>query len=302
MILIQHTDQTCPKVTFFRQLYSQVISSKHEDTMAKFGAILAQGIIDAGGRNSTLSLQSRTGHTNLQAVVGTLVFTQYWYWFPLAHCLSLAFSPTCIIALNSDLKMPKIELKSSAKPSLYAYPAPLEEKKREEREKVTTAILSIAARQKRRDDKKKEDSKMEVDDEVKEDDTKKATASVAAPAATPVDKKDKKIKSDEKEKPEDAASSSSSTLVVKERKEPEPTFEILNNPARVVRQQLKVISLVEGTPYQAIKDVTIGGIVMMKYGSTNEQQLVEPVAAYGPKSTDDAKEPDAPEPFEFIDE
>lgn len=297
MILIQHTDQTCPKVTFFRQLYSQVISSKHEDTMAKFGAILAQGIIDAGGRNSTLCLQSRTGHTNLQAVVGTLVFTQYWYWFPLAHCLSLAFTPTCIIALNSDLNMPKIELKSSAKPSLYAYPAPLEEKKREEREKVTTAILSIAARQKRRDDKKKEDSKMEVDDEVKEDDTKKAAAAVQA-----ADKKDKKIKGDEKEKPEDAANSSSSTSASKERKEPEPTFEILQNPARVLRQQLKVISMAEGSPYQSIKDVTIGGIVMMKYGSTNEQQLVEPVAACGPKANDDAKEPDAPEPFEYLDD
>jgi hypothetical protein len=61
MILIQQTEQTCPKVSFFRQTYAQVISNKHEDVMAKFGAILAQGIIDAGGRNVTLSLQSRTG-------------------------------------------------------------------------------------------------------------------------------------------------------------------------------------------------------------------------------------------------
>ena len=37
-----------------------------------------QGIIDGGGRNSTISLQSRTGHTNMLAVVGMLVFTQYW--------------------------------------------------------------------------------------------------------------------------------------------------------------------------------------------------------------------------------
>lgn len=43
MILIQQTEQTCPKVTFFRQTYAQVISNKHEDVMAKFGAILAQG-------------------------------------------------------------------------------------------------------------------------------------------------------------------------------------------------------------------------------------------------------------------
>jgi 26S proteasome regulatory subunit N2 len=50
-----------------------VIADKHEDVMAKLGAILAQGIIDAGGRNMTVSLQSRTGHTNMMAVVGMLV-------------------------------------------------------------------------------------------------------------------------------------------------------------------------------------------------------------------------------------
>lgn len=48
MILIQQTEHTCPKVTKFREIYSKVISDKHEDVMAKFGATLAQGIIDAG--------------------------------------------------------------------------------------------------------------------------------------------------------------------------------------------------------------------------------------------------------------
>lgn len=119
----------------------------------------------SGGRNVTVSLQSRTGHTNMLAVVGALVFTQYWYWFPLAHCLALAFTPTCLIALNAQLKMPKLDLRSNARPSVYAYPAPLEEKKREEREKVTTAVLSVAARVRRRESERKaRDSheKMEV--------------------------------------------------------------------------------------------------------------------------------------------
>lgn len=48
MILIQQTEHTSPKVTKFREIYSKVISDKHEDVMAKFGATLAQGIIDAG--------------------------------------------------------------------------------------------------------------------------------------------------------------------------------------------------------------------------------------------------------------
>merc|ERR1712076_227184 len=106
LITIQQTEAICPKVKQIRETYTKVIADKHEDSIAKFGAILAQGIIDAGGRNATVSLQSRTGHTNMMAVVGMLVFTQYWYWFPLSHFLSLAFTPSCVIALNSELDMP----------------------------------------------------------------------------------------------------------------------------------------------------------------------------------------------------
>uniref|UniRef100_A0A8C8H532 26S proteasome non-ATPase regulatory subunit 1 n=1 Tax=Oncorhynchus tshawytscha TaxID=74940 RepID=A0A8C8H532_ONCTS len=105
LVMIQQTEVTCPKVNQFRQLYSKVINDKHDDVMAKFGAILAQGILDAGGRNVTISLQSRTGHTHMPSVVGLLVFTQFWFWFPLSHFLSLAFTPTAIIGLNKDLKI-----------------------------------------------------------------------------------------------------------------------------------------------------------------------------------------------------
>nr|CAI5822890.1 unnamed protein product [Callosobruchus analis] len=299
MILIQHTDQTCPKASFFRQTYAQVIANKHEDVMAKFGAILAQGIIDAGGRNVTLSLQSRTGHTNMLAVVGTLVFTQYWYWFPLSHCLALAFTPTCVIALNAQLKMPKLEWKSNAKPSTYAYPPPMEEKKREEREKVTTAVLSIAARQRRRDhDKKHRDEKMDVDEdkEEKKEDKKgeevtkpeekkekekvelstsekkeeKKASTCAAPTTSSGSSEDKKEpKKEEKEEKEKEK---------EKKKEPEPSFEILQNPARVLRQQLKVLTLNEGSQYVPMKDVSIGGLIMVKNTKPDEEELVEPVA------------------------
>ena len=60
--------------------------------------------------------------------------------------------------------MLKLDLKSNAKPSLYAYPPAIEEKKREEKEKVATAMLSVAARAKRRehDKKHKDPEKMDV--------------------------------------------------------------------------------------------------------------------------------------------
>ncbi|XP_016982742.1 26S proteasome non-ATPase regulatory subunit 1 [Drosophila rhopaloa] len=308
MILIQHTDQSCPKSTFFRQLYAEVISNKHEDVMAKYGAILAQGIIDAGGRNATLSLQSRTGHTNLQAVVGMLAFTQYWYWFPLAHTLSLAFTPTCVIGLNSDLKMPKMEYKSAAKPSLYAYPAPLEEKKSEEREKVATAVLSIAARQKRRENAdKKEDEKMDVDEDSKESTAVKKEEETKTEEKPATEEKTKKKEEKEKKKEEDkevagTSSDKDKEKEKKEKKEPEPTSEILQNPARVLRQQLKVLSVIDGQSYEPLKDVTIGGIIVFQHtGKAEDQELVEPVAAFGPMN-DEEKEPEPPEPFEYIED
>lgn len=179
--------------------------------------------------------------------------------------------------------MPKLELKSNAKPSLYAYPAALEEKKREEREKVTTAVLSIAARQRRREhERKHRDEKMEVDedkDDKKEDKDKKT-------AEKKEDKDDKK--KDEKEKEE-------------KKKEPEPNFEILNNPARCMRQQLKVLSLNDNSQYAPLKDVSIGGIIVVRNLKPGEEELVEPVAAFGPKG-DDEKEPEPPEPFEWAED
>lgn len=103
--MIQQTEITCPKVNQFQQLYSKVINDKHDNAMAKFGAILAQGILDSGGHNITISLQSRTVYPHMPSVVGVLVFTQFWSWFPLSHFLSLAYTPTCVIGLNKDLKV-----------------------------------------------------------------------------------------------------------------------------------------------------------------------------------------------------
>jgi len=267
MILVQQTEQTCPKVKDFRSLYQKVISDKHEDVMAKFGAILAQGIIDAGGRNVTVCLQSRTGHTNMLGVVGMLVFTQYWYWFPLAHFLSLAFQPTALIGLNSNLDMPVVKFRSNAKPSTYGYPPNIEEKKKESSEKVSTAILSITAKQKKKQAEKNKtgDEKMEVDTEKKEKE--------------PEEKKD-----EEKEKVE--------------KKEPEPSFEMLANPARVMKAQLKVTTLEDGK-YKPMKDISIGGIVLLDNTSGEADEVVEPmeVNKETPAAEEEGDEPAPPEPF-----
>ncbi|KAI8327260.1 armadillo-type protein [Blakeslea trispora] len=150
MILIQQTEATNPKVAGVRKMYEKIINDKHEDPMAKFGAVLAQGIIDAGGRNVTISLLSRTGHANMPAIVGMAVFTQFWYWYPLTHMLSLAFTPTAVIGLNKNLDTPRFEFVSNAKASLFAYPPAIKPPSATVVEKVATAVLSTTAKAKAR--------------------------------------------------------------------------------------------------------------------------------------------------------
>ena len=105
MILVEQSEASSPSLAATRAKYHKVISDKHEDPMARFGAAIGQGFIDAGGRNVTISLQSRAGSTNTSAIVGMVMFCQFWYWYPLAHCACLSFSPTGIIGLNGDLKV-----------------------------------------------------------------------------------------------------------------------------------------------------------------------------------------------------
>lgn len=155
LVCIQHTESTCPKVKTLRETLMKIITDKHDDVIAKFGAIIAQGILDAGGRNMSVSLQTRNGQTDMSAVVGLLVFTQFWYWFPLAHFLSLAFQPTALIGLNHELKMPKIEFVSNAAPSVFGYPPPMEEKKGDKKDKVEKAVLSTTSKKNKRDAEKK---------------------------------------------------------------------------------------------------------------------------------------------------
>lgn len=333
LVMIQQTEVLNAKVKEYRQLYSKVISDKHEDVMAKFGAILAQGIIDAGGRNVTVSLQSRTGHTNVCAVVGMLVFSQFWYWFPLTHFLSLAFTPTYIVGLNGELKIPKLDIRSDAKPSTYAYPPPIEAKKEREREKVSTAVLSITAKAKKKEDKKKEKSqgveKMEVDDDsaapvaspasgnkaskdkIKQEDaaskrrdttSKSTTSTGVATASTGATSKDSATTSSDSKDDASVVESKDEKDKAKEEKVDEPTFEMLTNPARVLRQQLKVIAMPEHNRYQPIKDIQIGGIILMNDTRPNEpEDLIEPVTAHCSK-VEEEKEPEPPEPFEYLDD
>ena len=122
--------------------------------MTKMGAIMAQGIVDAGGRNVTIGLRARSGFPRMTAVVSMIVFTQYWYWSPLSYFVSLTFVPTAFIGLDAKLKMPHCSVTSHCKPSLFAYPPAVTADDKKDKGKVVKAVLSTTAKAKAKAAKK----------------------------------------------------------------------------------------------------------------------------------------------------
>ena len=245
MIMVQQNEVVNPKVASIRKTLKKVVGDRHEDAMTKFGAALALGIIDAGGRNCTIGLQTQTGNLNMAGIVGMAVFTQYWYWFPFTHFLSLSFAPTSIVGLDHDLEMPDLKFNCAARQSLFDYPPEQEVKQEEGPALIATAILSTTAQAKRRAQKKekaqrresmdidsapiKGDDKMEVDDEKKKEDS---------PDKTETEKEGAVSVSETKKKPE------------KEK----VGFEI-ENMSRVLPGQLKYMSFPAGR-YKPVKKVS----------------------------------------------
>ena len=150
---------------------------KHEDTMSKMGAILATGILDAGGRNVTIALQSRTKHDRITAVIGMAVFSQYWYWYPLIYFASLSFAPTAFIGLNLDLNMPKFDFLSDAKPSMFGYPPPTAPPVTATTIKFPVAVLSTSARAKA---KSRKEAELKHEKAIAEDSTQTISQSNGA--------------------------------------------------------------------------------------------------------------------------
>ncbi|KAL2163332.1 hypothetical protein VTH06DRAFT_5389 [Thermothelomyces fergusii] len=266
MIMVQQNEAMNPKVSTIRKTLRKVVGDRHEDAMTKFGAALALGILDAGGRNCTIGLQTQTGNLNMAGVVGMAVFTQYWYWFPFTHFLSLSFAPTSIIGLDHDLEMPKIKFHCATRPSLFDYPPEQEVKVEEGPALVTTAILSTTAQAKRRAQKKERAQRRESMDV----DTPAASKTSAPPGGDKMDvDEEKKPKADEPKEKEGEAGPDA-----KKKAEKEKVGYEIENMSRVLPSQLKYISFPAGR-YKPVKKPTGGPILLHDTQPDEPKTLVE---------------------------
>ncbi|QDZ20143.1 regulatory subunit of 26S proteasome [Chloropicon primus] len=274
MVLLQQPES---KVSGFRKKLDKIVSDKHEDVMCKMGAIIAVGLIDAGGRNVNIRLRSRNGFPRLLSVIGMAVFTQYWYWYPLSYFMSLPLTPTAFIGLNENLDMPKFSVVSKCKPSIFAYAEPVEHANNVLTSKAPTAVLSTTAKAKARA-AKKEDAKKSTSEKGKEnaDSNKMEVEGEAAELEAAGDEK-----KEEGSKPK-----------------AEATEEQKENPTRVVPAQEKHVHFLAGSRFTPINENAKSiGIVLLKDNEPGKELEVVniPVNTEPPAST----EPPPPEPFEY---
>ena len=258
MILMQQNDQSAgdQQVTNLRKQLEQVISTRHEDQLVKFGAILAQGILDAGGRNVRLALNTPSGHVSLPGVTGLALFCQFWYWYPFAHFLSLSFCPTALVAVTSTvpLKLPKLSAISNAPPALFAYPEATKPTVTAAPKKIVTAVLSTTAKAAARARKvtglttsmsiDPEDDKAEADGKSEINEDNKGTGSSAETASADILK--------------------SATNSV--------NFEMIDNLSRVVSAQLPLIQFPMDSRFQPVAPLANwkGGVIVLKDTAAGE--------------------------------
>ncbi|KAF2476500.1 26S proteasome regulatory subunit rpn2 [Lindgomyces ingoldianus] len=266
MIMVQQNEAMNPKVATIRKTLAKIVADRHEDAMAKFGCALALGIIDAGGRNCTIGLQTQTGNLNMTAIVGMAVFTQYWYWFPLTHFLSLSFTPTAIIGVDQDLEIPSFKFHSNTKPSMFDYPPEQEVKTEEAPEKVKTAVLSTTAQDKRRKLVKARQRRRESMDV----DQTPTTPKISAADEDKMDL-DEEPKKDEKAEGEESTPSSD---ISKKKAEKEKVGYDLENMSRVLPAQVKYISFPEER-YVPVKKPTGGVILLTDTEPSEPKKLLE---------------------------
>lgn len=176
--------------------------------------------------------------------------------------------------------MPKFKFKSNVPPSLFAYPMDVKPPEVEAPTKVPVAQLSTTRKQKARQQKKKKEEGQAMDVDKEHEDDKKPEAM-------------------ETETQQDL---SASTSVPADKKKEEPNFEILENPARVLRAQLRHISFDVDPRYVPATTVDISGIVLLRDTKPGEQEdLISDSVTASTTATAAAEEnePNPPEAFEF---
>lgn len=327
LVFMHHTEERSPKAAEMRKLFETTWSAKMEDAVTRFGAVIASGIIDAGGKNGFISLASSTGHRRMSAIVGMAMFTQFWYWFPLVHFIALSIKPSAMIGLNKDLKMPKFDLASDASVGLFEYTPSGPPEVTKELTRAPAAVLSVTAKSKAREMRRAAARKSEGSDSTTMDvEEYSSSVSDTDSGSASVEAEGKVEETDSNKDGEDDSASKEKQL-----------YAVLSNPCRVLPGQEKHLkwtfekgSFKLNSRYLPIKQKaavsSLGSMLMLRdlrKGELEEFVEMKSLAAHGEASSlvaptedtsaaasleqeddddDDIPESELPASFEYTDE
>ena len=279
MLLIEQPEGRQEKL---RERINQLHGNRGVELMTRMGAIMASGILDAAGRNSTLSLHTDVGGLRGSAVLGLALFVQYWYWYPLTHAIALALKPTALIGVDGTLAPPSdFKTVCDCSKMAFAYPVKVAIESKKLKEKMPKAMLSTSRKKKSegqdKGDQPDQADKMDVDAVAATGEKAGADAVMDAGAAGA----------------DNAAGASEKDA---------SCFE-LGNPARVVPTQREFVRLIDENRWRPVRFQQAGILVLkntkpddpVEYAFADEEKVQEEMAT----GEQTAAEP-APEPFDYV--
>ena len=227
-------------------------SQPHQNSF-RMGAIMATGIVDAGGRNARVQLLTPGGRLRKTTAVGLAMFVQYWYWYPLSYFFGVALSPSALIAVEpKDLKTPKIELSCECRESLFKHPEPAAAPVASTTRRAAAAVLSTTARAAARAREKERAKGINV-------------------AAAPMDEDAEKKKEGEEES--------------KDKKPEEPAHYSLHNPTRVAPAQARFVRWPKGGRWAPVPAARGGAAPALGFVVVKDKTPGEPVEWAGVSGT-----------------
>ena len=266
------------RVDAFRKKVSGIALESKISSMTRMGALMASGLIDAGGCNMHIHLiDERSGKVVPRAVVGMMLWTQHWFWYPMATMISLAFGPGMVLGVNKNFKVPvDFGIVCESNEHKHAYSEKRKKAKAEIKERVKTAVLSISGKKRGAKGSTKDDSEEKA---VKDGDGEDANE---AESSTPTS---------------DGNASATSFRVP--------------NGHRVTPAMSTLAHLEDGAQYVPVRGaraVLLQGVLVVgeeaANGDTDEEMVEGELAAsfraigITPSTYEDEdEEPDAPEPF-----
>ncbi|GMF00789.1 unnamed protein product [[Candida] boidinii] len=234
----------------------------------------------------------------MKAIAGLLVFSQSWYWYPLTHFLSLSFSPTSIIGVREDLKVPKFSINCHTKKDVFDYPPKVEENVEKSPDKVAIAVLSVTNRTKARAKKNKEEKEKNEKPEVEAETSVKVEAEDKMDVDTLETSDDKEIKTEKAGKEDTTVADGNDdstdgnlegfakTLYTRKPYQ-------FDNMTRVVSEQLKYIAFSKNERFVPVRKFKgMNGIVVLK--DLSPEKPIERIKTIREKTNTEAP---VPEPF-----